>query len=113
MARWRFFIGEACLSTLQTYLDKLKENVIVQGPLLPEPVRIITAVPMGDAVKLIGSGVRTNKVVINGKPVERDGQTFDYKMMLTEYIRRQAAVDDLMLRVELLKKARNWMGLKD
>jgi hypothetical protein len=52
------------------------------------------------------------KVVINGKPVERDGQTFDYKMMLTDHIRRHATVDDLEMLVELLKKARKCMGLK-
>ncbi len=33
------------------------------------------------------------KVVINGKPVERDGRTFDYKMMLTDHIRQQAPVE--------------------
>lgn len=53
------------------------------------------------------------KVVINGKPSERDGQTFDYKMMLTDHVRQRAAVDDLMMLVELLKKARKYMGLKE
>jgi superfamily II DNA or RNA helicase len=53
------------------------------------------------------------KVVIQGKPVERDGQSFDYKMMLTEHVRQQATVDDLAMLVELLKKARKCMGLKE
>jgi superfamily II DNA or RNA helicase len=52
------------------------------------------------------------KVVIQGKPVERDGQTIDYKMMLTEYVRQQATVDDLAMLVELLQKARKCMGLR-
>jgi hypothetical protein len=53
------------------------------------------------------------KIVINGKPVERDGHTFDYKMMLAEYVRQQATVDDLAELVNLLKKARQCMGLKN
>jgi hypothetical protein len=53
------------------------------------------------------------KIVINGKPVERDGHTFDYKMMLAEYVRQRAAVDDLAELVNLLKKARQCMGLKN
>ncbi|MBK8904534.1 MAG: DUF3883 domain-containing protein [Anaerolineaceae bacterium] len=52
------------------------------------------------------------KVVILGKPVERDGQTFDFKMMLTEYVRQQAKVDDLSQYVDLLLRARRCMGLK-
>ena len=52
------------------------------------------------------------KVVINGKPVERDGQTFDYKMMLAEHVRQQATLDDLAMLVELLQRARRCMGLK-
>jgi len=52
------------------------------------------------------------KFVINGKPVERDGQTYDYKMMLAEYAHQRATLDDLALLVDLLKKARKCMGLK-
>lgn len=44
--------------------------------------------------------------------MERDGQIFDYKMMLAEHIRQQATVEDLAMLVELLQKARNCMGLK-
>lgn len=51
------------------------------------------------------------KVVILGKPVERDGQKFDYKMMLTEFVRQQADADDLMEFVNLLLRARKCMGL--
>jgi hypothetical protein len=34
--------------------EELKQNVTVYGPLFPEPVQIIIAVPMGSSVKLIG-----------------------------------------------------------
>ncbi len=51
------------------------------------------------------------KFVISGKPVERDGQTHDYKMMLAEHVRRHATLDDLMSLVELLQKARKCMRL--
>jgi superfamily II DNA or RNA helicase len=43
-------------------LEELKQNVTVYGPLFPEPVQIILAVPMGNSVKLIGKGVRSNTV---------------------------------------------------
>ncbi len=43
--------------------DQLIPNVIVRGPLLPEPVEVIAVVPMGDSVvKLIGRGVTSNQV---------------------------------------------------
>jgi hypothetical protein len=54
-----------------------------------------------------------SKYVISGKPVERDGQTYDYKVMLAEYARRQATPDDLEVLVDLLKRARKCMGIKD
>ena len=38
--------------------DDLKQNVTVYGPLFPEPVQIILAIPMGSSVKLIGKGVQ-------------------------------------------------------
>ncbi len=53
------------------------------------------------------------KYVVSGKPVERDGQTYDYKVMLAEYARRQATLDDLGMLVDLLKRARKCMGIKD
>ncbi|MBW2126683.1 MAG: DEAD/DEAH box helicase, partial [Deltaproteobacteria bacterium] len=34
--------------------DELKPNVIVRGPIFPEPVQVIVAIPMGDSVKLVG-----------------------------------------------------------
>src|ERR1700722_12483906 len=42
--------------------EELKQNVTVYGPLFPEPVQIIIAVPMGSSIKLIGKGVRSNTV---------------------------------------------------
>jgi superfamily II DNA or RNA helicase len=42
--------------------DDLKQNVTVYGPLFPEPVQIILAIPMGSSVKVIGKGVRSNTV---------------------------------------------------
>ena len=53
------------------------------------------------------------KVVIQGKPVKRDGQVFDYKMMLTEYVRQYATLDDLTGFVALIKKARKCMRLEN
>lgn len=43
-------------------IDQLKPNIIIRGPIFPEPVQIITSVPMGDSVKLIGKGLKSQKV---------------------------------------------------
>ena len=44
-------------------LAQLKPNKILRGPLFPEPVEVLVTVPMGDAVKLIGRGLQTGKVL--------------------------------------------------
>ena len=43
-------------------LDQLKPNVIVRGPIFPEPVQVILLIPMGQSVKLIGKGLTTGQV---------------------------------------------------
>ena len=43
-------------------LDRLKPNVIVRGPIFPEPVQVLAVVPMGKSIKLIGKGLRTGQV---------------------------------------------------
>jgi len=43
-------------------LDDLQQNVTVYGPVFPEPVQIILAIPMGGSIKLIGKGLRSNSV---------------------------------------------------
>lgn len=43
-------------------VEQLKSNVILRGSLFPEPVKVIMAVPMGDAIKIIGKGINTNQV---------------------------------------------------
>ncbi|GAB4282975.1 MAG: helicase-related protein [Oscillatoriaceae cyanobacterium] len=43
-------------------LEDLKPNVTVTGSLFPETVQVITTIMMGDAIKLIGKGVHSNKV---------------------------------------------------
>jgi superfamily II DNA or RNA helicase len=52
----------------------LRQNVTVYGPLFPEPVQVIVTMPMGDSVKLIGKGTRTNRVYEPILSVEQLGQ---------------------------------------
>ncbi len=40
---------------------QLKMNVVVRGPLFPEPVQVLVVQPMGESVKLIGSGLDTGQ----------------------------------------------------
>ena len=43
-------------------LSDIKPNVIVQGPIFPERVKVIATVLLGDSIKLIGEGMETGKV---------------------------------------------------
>ncbi|BAZ80190.1 hypothetical protein PN497_06770 [Sphaerospermopsis kisseleviana CS-549] len=55
-------------------LDQLKANVIVHGSIFPEPVQVLVVVSMGDAIKLIGTGVNTNHTyqpILNAEQLEQ------------------------------------------
>lgn len=43
-------------------MDEIKPNVILVGSLFPEPVRVITTQPVGEKMKIIGSGLNTGLV---------------------------------------------------
>jgi superfamily II DNA or RNA helicase len=42
--------------------EQLKSNIILRGPLFPEPVQVIVTVPLGEAIKVIAKGLRTSQV---------------------------------------------------
>ena len=59
---------------LENIATKLKANAIVRGPIFPEPVQVIVAIPMGDSVKLVGKGLNSGQVyepVLNAEQVTR------------------------------------------
>ncbi len=94
------------------YKDKSGKSWPVEiEDLLPWPLleAFITDYPGAVEERFLRGDV--HKVVILGKPEERDGQTFDYKMMLTEYVRRRATIAECAGYVDLLKKARKCIGL--
>jgi superfamily II DNA or RNA helicase len=41
---------------------QLAPNVLLRGPLLPEPIKVLLTVPLGASYKLIGQGLLTNQV---------------------------------------------------
>jgi len=43
-------------------IQQLKPNVIVRGPILPEPVQVLVVAQIGASVKLIGKGLTTGQV---------------------------------------------------
>ncbi len=43
-------------------IEQLKPNVIVRGPIFPEPVQVIISIPMGESVKLVGKGLNSGQV---------------------------------------------------
>ena len=46
----------------QSRLRQLSPGVVVRGPLLPEPVEVITTIPLGESTKLVAKGLRTGRV---------------------------------------------------
>jgi superfamily II DNA or RNA helicase len=40
----------------------IKANIVVRGPIFPEPVQVLVVVPMGESVKIIGKGLDSGKV---------------------------------------------------
>jgi hypothetical protein len=66
-------------------LGQLKPNVIVRGPIFPEPVQIIVAIPLGASVKLVGKGLATGQVhepILNAAQIAQligspDAEPFD------------------------------------
>ncbi len=42
--------------------EQLQPNVVLRGPLFPEPVQVIITIPLGDAVKVVAKGLRTGQV---------------------------------------------------
>ena len=42
--------------------SQLKTDVIVNGPLFPEPVQVIVSIPVGDGFKIVGKGLDSGKV---------------------------------------------------
>ncbi|VVB64827.1 RNA polymerase-associated protein RapA [uncultured archaeon] len=50
------------MANLAEYMDKLKPNAILRGPIFPELVQVVMVTPMGEVVKLIGKGLTTGKL---------------------------------------------------
>jgi len=73
--------------------EDLKPNIIVRGPVFPEPVKVIRVVPMGGSVKLVGEGMTTGRVhqpilspaqiaILEGSPEQQpfDGDPVKFKL---------------------------------
>jgi len=43
--------------------EDLKPNKVLRGPIFSEPVQILVSTPLGDAIKVIGRGLHSGKVV--------------------------------------------------
>jgi len=58
-------------------ISEIKPNMIVRGSIFPEPVKVITAIPMGDSIKLIGEGMVTGKV---HQPILKEDQVAELEV---------------------------------
>lgn len=61
-----------------TIKDSLKPNVIIKGPLFQEDIKVVTVIPMGDVIKLIGKGLKTGMFY---EPVLNDEQLSKLEVM--------------------------------
>jgi len=55
-------------------LEDLKPNIIVYGSIFPESVQILSIIPMGESVKVVGKGLKTNQVhdpILNKEQLEQ------------------------------------------
>ena len=41
--------------------SELKQNVVVRGPVLPEPIQIVAVNPIGASVQIMGKGLSTGQ----------------------------------------------------
>lgn len=54
--------------------EELKQYVIIRGPMFPEPVQVITTIPVGSSIKLIGKGMKSGKVhepILSAEQIEK------------------------------------------
>jgi len=54
--------------------EELKPNTIIRGPMFPEPVQVITTIPVGSSIKLIGKGMKSGKVhepILSAEQIEK------------------------------------------
>src|SRR5665213_1665656 len=69
----------------------LKANLIISGPIFPEPVQVMMTHDMGNLVKVIGKGLRTDKFYdpildsdqldsITAAPEKKDGRRVNYRL---------------------------------
>ena len=54
--------GKGASSESAMNAEDLRPNIIVRGPMFPEPVKVIRVVPMGGSLKLVGQGMTTGLV---------------------------------------------------
>jgi superfamily II DNA or RNA helicase len=58
--------------------ENLRPNTIIKGPLFQEDIKIVTVIPMGDLIKLIGKGLKTGMFY---EPVLNDDQLLKLEVM--------------------------------
>ena len=54
--------GEVTITIVPDVSAQLAPNVLLRGPLLPEPIKVLLTVPFGPSYKLVGQGLLTNQV---------------------------------------------------
>lgn len=58
--------------------DNLKPNSVIKGPLFQEDIKVVTVIPMGDVIKLIGKGLKTGMFY---EPILNDDQLSKLEVM--------------------------------
>lgn len=102
-----------CLSRVD-YRDKSGQSWDVEiEDMLPQSLIEQFVLQHPDAVEERLQRSNVSKYTIRGRPLKKNGQTYEFKEMLVEFVRQHATFEDLSLMIKVLKKARKCMGLKE
>ncbi|MBV6627861.1 MAG: DUF3883 domain-containing protein [Rivularia sp. (in: Bacteria)] len=81
-------------------IDQLKPNVIVTGSIFSEPVQVLIVTPMGESIKLIGQGLKTNQVhqrILDAAQIQQLQATLDKEPMNGDSLHFRLGVEALRL----------------
>ncbi len=81
-------------------IDQLKPNVVVTGSIFNEPVEVLLVTPMGESIKLIGKGLKSNQVyepILNSLQLSQLRATPDKELFDGESLHFRLGVEALRL----------------
>jgi superfamily II DNA or RNA helicase len=81
-------------------IDQLKPNIIVTGSIFSEPVQVLIVTAMGESIKLIGQGLKTNQVhqrILDAAQIQQLQATLDKEPFDGDSLHFRLGVESLRL----------------